>query len=167
MQQIELFSTERINFGNATPLPAKTNTPLLKNAKELLEKIYPGAWIELSEKLKRAVLNQDESIISTEYMLMGKVKYVNIKTILTKRLTNYPGYAIDHILREIRQAFDNKKDYNWSDQAKSNSGRDLSIRIKAEGESIKAWYSSEYHNCGNGDYYLLVNPTTAIFCETD
>jgi hypothetical protein len=32
---------------------------------------------------------------------------------------------------------------------------------------FRAWYSSEYAGCGNGQYYILINPHYASFMEPD
>ncbi len=34
-------------------------------------------------------------------------------------------------------------------------------------EKNKAWYSEEYRGCGNGHYYIALNPTHALFVEDD
>jgi len=68
-------------------------------------------------------------------------------------------------LETIRKGFEEKKSFRvW----KNGSKRDYSAEGKLGDDGIyRAWFSSEYSGCGNGDYYLLLNPTCAVFMETD
>jgi hypothetical protein len=62
-------------------------------------------------------------------------------------------------------AFDQKKSLQYHRDGKR---RDLSIETKlCEDGIFRAWYSSEYRGCANGDYYLVISPTQAIYYERD
>jgi len=51
---------------------------------------------------------------------------------------------------------------------KYGTKRDYSVRTRVGGDGkLEAFFSSEYAGCGNGDYYILINPTTALYVETD
>jgi hypothetical protein len=69
-----------------------------------------------------------------------------------------------YVREQIKNAMDNKKDYSWS---QCGQKRDYSISVKFDDGVGRAWFSSEYSGCGNGDYYILINPTTATLKETD
>lgn len=69
-------------------------------------------------------------------------------------------------LDAIKAAFESKVPYScW----KYGSKRDYHVNVQIEdgGDKLEAWFSSEYAGTGNGDYYLLLNPTTAVFMEHD
>lgn len=137
---------------------------VLKNAKNLLKKIHGNAWKELKERLTKAVEANDASMLETEYMLQGKVKYRNVANDIAK----YNDWRKVEILGSLKEAFEKSKPFNWRHDTFHKSGRDISIEVKPMPDgSVNAWFSSEYMACGNGDYYLLINPTTAIFCEKD
>lgn len=137
---------------------------VLKNAKTLLAKIHPNVWDELRASLKSAIEANDASMLESEYMLHGKVKYRNIANDIAK----HNRWNKDEILRSIAKAFEQKTSYRWSHQTNGGGGRDLSLSVEPKEDGIlRAYFSSEFMGCGNGDYYLLINPTTAIFCERD
>ena len=55
-----------------------------------------------------------------------------------------------------------------SESARTESGRDRSLEFKKlDDGTVKARYSSEYHNCGNGSYYSPISMTRALYCEDD
>lgn len=55
-----------------------------------------------------------------------------------------------------------------SERARTESGRDRSLEFrKLDDGTVKAWYSSEYYNCGNGSYYAPISMTRALYCEDD
>ncbi len=137
---------------------------VMQNAQLLLKKIHGFAWRELKEKLQKAVDENNPELLSSEYMLMGKVKYRNI----VKDIEKYDSYSKTEILAGIKKAFDSCEEYRWSHNTYRHTGRDLSLSVKPQPDgSVLAWFQSEFMGCGNGDYYLLINPTTAIFCERD
>ena len=58
------------------------------------------------------------------------------------------------------------KDYKYIELVKNGTYEYVTRKIGKDGV-FRAWFSSEYKGCGNGDYYLLINPTQAIFVEKD
>lgn len=68
-------------------------------------------------------------------------------------------------LQQIEKAFAMKLDIILRNEG---AKRDYTVETKmCEDGVFRAWYSSEYSGCGNGDYYILLNPTQAFFAETD
>lgn len=106
----------------------------------LLNRVHPNAWPELKER--------PESL--ADYSLSE----LNIKS-------RFPSYVIE----AIRDAFEDKRDYSYS---KDGTQRDIRVSVKVgEDGYVRGWYSSEYPGCGNGQYFFLINPTTAAFSEYD
>ena len=74
---------------------------------------------------------------------------------------NFPSY----VYRDLENAFKDKTSYYHKSYGQR---RDFSVETKMGEDGIfRAWFSSEYAGCGNGQYYLLLNPKTAIFYEND
>lgn len=68
-------------------------------------------------------------------------------------------------IEQIERAFKEKSKFNYY---REGVKRDFTINGEMCQDGIyRAWYSSEYSGCGNGDYYLLLNPRIAVFCEHD
>lgn len=79
----------------------------------------------------------------------------------------------EYDMARIQKAFENKESFNihkddtWKMRKKS-SGRHYTASGKMCDDGIyRAWFSSEYEGCANGDYYLLLSPQVAVFCEKD
>ena len=47
------------------------------------------------------------------------------------------------------------------------NGYDNTLDVEVNDGVMRAWYSEEYRNCGNGHYYLMFDATHAIFYEDD
>ena len=83
-----------------------------------------------------------------------------------------PYRIIKMIPAEVRQALDrafaDKTSYHWARRSGYQDKRDISIEcnVGSDGE-FRAFYSSELRGCGNGAYFLLLNPTTAVYVEND
>jgi hypothetical protein len=131
--------------------------PTIKgNAKSLYNRTHPNAWTCLREEWlnisKGGEITQD-----FEWHYKGTLNYRNIACELGRSE-----------LSMLKDAFENKTSFNWSRRAKAPQGRDLSIEAKVCDDGVfRAWFSSEFAGCANGDYYLLINPTTAIYYERD
>lgn len=68
-------------------------------------------------------------------------------------------------LQQIENAFKKKSNIIIRQRGEK---RDYTVETKMCKDGVfRAWYSSEYSGCGNGDYYILLNPTQAFFAETD
>jgi hypothetical protein len=65
----------------------------------------------------------------------------------------------------IKQAFNNKEKFHI---AVYTERRDYSVNgYLGEDGIYRVWFSAEFCGMGNGKYYLLLNPTTAVFMEDD
>ena len=111
---------------------------------DVKKRLYKDTWEDLTEKDFHWHLEPDS---------MTPIRFTSIK-----------GKFSPAILEQIKLAFENKTEYK---KRVYGIQRDLSVDIQVKDGKIKAWYSSEYAGCGNGDYYLLLNPTTAVFMEND
>lgn len=126
------------------------------NAKTILKKIHPNAWDDIQEEMKD-IINGGDITQDFEWHYKGKLLFKNITQYLNIYEQEY-----------LKDAFENKKNWRWSRRTNHHRGRDLSISTEiGEDGKFRAYFSSEYMGCGNGDYWLLLNPTTAIFYETD
>jgi hypothetical protein len=68
-------------------------------------------------------------------------------------------------MERIKRGFENKEKFHIHVEGKD---RHWTAEGKACDDGVyRAWFSSEYSGCLNGDYYYLLNPTTAVFSETD
>lgn len=122
------------------------------NRKFILNNIHPNMW----KSLKDGLLNPDPN--DPEYILTEsgnkKIKTVSMSS-------KFPVWVCE----KIKEAIENKTDFKYSTRG---TKRDLSVEISLKPDgSVYGWYSSEFSGCANGAYYLLINPTTAIFCEYD
>lgn len=126
------------------------------NAKTILKKIHPNAWRDLQIEMND-VINNNNINKDFEWHFRGRLNFKNITKYLNSSERN-----------NLHDAFENKKPFRWHRNTLHHRGRDLSIscEIDVNGD-LRAYFSSEYMGCGNGDYWLLLNPTTAIFYETD
>lgn len=118
-----------------------------KKVRQFVAKFHPNLWQNIRDEL-----NADPSKMESRY-------YNNYR--LTSITRKFPTF----VLNELRKAIEEKKDYEYKTYGEK---RDLSVTTKmCEDGVFRAWFSSEYAGCGNGAYYLLINPTTAAFCEYD
>lgn len=101
--------------------------------------------------------------------------------LVNAKFRNITGIFSDYEMDAIRRAFEgdqsvgleneylkNGKVYTCYRRSWGGRGRDFSASINIyDTGTVQAWFNSEYAGCGNGDYYLLLNPTIAIFYEKD
>lgn len=122
------------------------------NAKTILNKIHLNAWDNLKVEMND-VINGKESQ-DFKWHFKNKLKFRNVAKLMS------PNYR-----QQLVSAFENKCDFHWNYKGKK---RDYTIEVTLCADGVlRAIFSSEYSGCLNGDYYLLLNPTTAIFYETD
>lgn len=128
----------------------------IDNAKIILNKIHKNCWLDL-QKTMQNVIKGNEPELDFKWHFEGKLKFRNVASLLN-----------DWDKKSLIEAFENKTEWRWSRSGRGNNGRDLSLstQIGADGK-FRAYFSSEFIGCGNGDYWLLLNPTTAIFYERD
>ena len=76
----------------------------------------------------------------------------------------YHKYELDNTKELFRNAIANKGEYDhfWR---KGYDNR-VSCRLGQDGV-MRAWFSAEFKDCGNGHYYLAIDESHAIFCEDD
>jgi hypothetical protein len=118
-----------------------------KKIRQFIGKFHPNLWSNIVNEL-----NDNPSLMKTKY-------YGNISTISIA--SKFPK----SVLNELKTAIENRKNYSYRTYG---SKRDLSVETKlCEDGVYRGWFSSEFAGCGNGTYYLLINPTTAAFKEDD
>jgi hypothetical protein len=124
----------------------------IKKASLMKNKIHPNLWPELRKLSAEEFRNQ---FLDSPFNPVYFIK-------------KFPRWEQKSITEGVKKAIETKTDYTHRYNTHHHSGRDLKIEIKVgpDGE-LRAWFSSEYMNCGNGDYYLILNETVAMFCETD
>lgn len=154
----EVFQLEKNNLSKEEFLQQEAQKVLNRIHKNLWDNVYKE-YEEFIEKGEKAY--EEDSWRKAPYALAncGKAKFRSITSVFD-----------DRVLEEIRQAIENKTDYHHSlpTSSFSGKGRDRSVAVKLCDDGIlRAWFSSEYPGCGNGDYYLLINPTTALYYERD
>jgi hypothetical protein len=124
---------------------------LLSMVKKLANRIHPNAWDDLKEKL---LANPQHYLSDYGYTV-----------------TNISGKFPDYVIENIRNAFKEKLNFSYGDYGgyrERKTGRDLKVECKLCEDGIyRAWFYSEFPGCANGDYWLLLNPTTAAFKERD
>lgn len=132
----------------------------IENAKKILKKIHPNVWPNLQKEMQD-IIDGKEPEQDFNWHFAGKLTFVDITT-------KFDSFEREHVKKRFKEAFENKTEYSWSKTARGPQGRDLSasVQIGTDG-AVRAFYSSEFPGCGNGDYYLLLNPTTAIYYERD
>ena len=130
-------------------------------------KIYSIESVDSSTELKESTKQKDiKSILNSRHPNVWQEGFEDIlnntyNSLKKRSITRIvPPYIIDN----IKKAMDEKTNYDWSCDGKK---RDYRIQVRFSGDMGKAWFTSEYSGCGNGDYYILINPTTATLKETD
>lgn len=122
-----------------------------KNRDYILNNLHENMWDNIKDRLRSKDFREEGFLKENSGR---KIKTASMKSI-------FPEW----VLRNIKNAIETKSDYRYS---RGGTRRDKSIEIKmCEDGILRGWYSSEYSGTGNGDYYLLINERTAIFCETD
>ena len=128
----------------------------IDNAKIILKKIHSNVWDDLKEEMNNVIKT---GIIDNDFKFHFRGK-LNLKNI-TKYLSSSEK-------ERLKNAFETKTPFTWKRYTTHHSGRDLSISVESGSDGkFRAYFSSEFMGCGNGDYWLLLNPTTAIYYETD
>ena len=125
----------------------------MHKAELLRKKIHKNLWPELRNKTAKELKEKDfrESNLNPVYFIK-----------------KFSRWSRDRIAKEVEEAIEQKKNYNYRQTTSSPTGRDLSIEVRVcEDGVMRGWFSSEYMGCANGDYYLILNPKVAVFCERD
>lgn len=126
---------------------AESDVNAEKKVRQFVGRFHKNLWENIRKEL------------STDHTLMKSKYYNNFST------TNISGKFPESVMRELKKAIEEKKEYHYKQYGEK---RDLSLETKMGEDGVfRAWFSSEYSGCGNGSYYLLINPTTAAFREDD
>ena len=137
---------------------------LVKKVGNMANRFHQNAWGDLKAKLIA-----DPAKYADEYGYS---------------VTNITGKFPAHVIEAIKSAFESKTDYSYRQDSgvfltgkqqqscwggtSNRAGRDLKVECKLCDDGIfRAWFTSEFNGCLNGDYWVLINPTTAIFKERD
>lgn len=107
------------------------------------------------------LLREYEHIYNLDLISENNYKTTTIRSNPPKwRDTQYQA-CLDNIERHL----DNKEDFYYSWRSASY---DVSVSGKLGSDNnYRAWLSLEFKNCGNGNYYALINSNTAVFLESD
>lgn len=124
------------------------------------------------EKLKKYLnCDWDENVeMSKELGLVcGRMCGVdNLKWTIEKGIKsiNYRSWEKDELSARFASSIANKETWN---SLRWEKGYDNSVACKYDENNnvMRAWYSEEFRNCGNGWYYLAIDEKHAIFCEKD
>lgn len=126
-------------------------SPQIEKVRRLANRFHPNAWADVKARLK-----------ATPEQYFDSYGYT---------VTSIAGKFDEWVLGQIRDSFANKTAFTHDTGCgwrKKKVGRDLRIECRVCEDGIfRAWFSSEFPGCANGDYWMLVNPTTAIFRERD
>lgn len=108
-------------------------------------RIHPNAWDDLRQKIEA----NPESYLQYGLNEMSMVRIFG-----------------ENVVKQIEHAFETKTDFTYEKPGRTQRDRRVQVKMCSDG-ILRAWYSSEYIGCGNGGYYLLINPRVATFCEMD
>lgn len=143
------YRLEELDYSRISSMSIRRRSEIdkeqLRFVQGVLKRIHPNAWHDLREKLTQR---------PEEYIQYGNA------TVYMKDMFG------ESVCEQIRYAFETMTNF---EAGLSNKARDRSISIRREpnGNFVRAWFSSEYSGCGNGAYYLLINPDVATFREYD
>lgn len=120
-----------------------------QNLAKVKSKLHPNAWPSL-----RNQTNTDEDFLHG-------LKFCN-------PVKKFNKFFQAHLTAQVQAAFDNGTEFSYQQLTSHHMGRDLSIRISPNADgTVNARFDSEHMGCGNGDYWLMLNPTLAVFYEAD
>jgi hypothetical protein len=142
------FPLSGIDYRNVASLSIEKRDTVMdkeiEKIRSLGRSIHANAWDDLKRKI-------EEDPLSYKHFGLARIDISR----------KFPAQVIE----ELVQAFDLKLDYRYE---KPGEKRDLTVSTKLCADGIlRAWFSSEYSGCGNGAYYLLLNPRMASLCEYD
>lgn len=146
-----LFNDIQVESIELNNQDTKYVNPDIENRKYILNNLHKNLWNDIRIKLEENRINDIDLFRENAGQLFKKV---SIKSV-------FPKWVIDN----VKDAIENKRDFSYR---MSGTRRDKSIEVKLdENGQLRAWYSSEFSGIVNGAYYLLINPTTAIFYQYD
>ncbi|MBN2286042.1 MAG: hypothetical protein JXI43_06315 [Tissierellales bacterium] len=121
----------------------------LKQAETLLRRIDSRCWDTIRDRTPEQ--------ISAEFCDSNLIPFNYIR--------RFKPYIRGYLKQQMQDAFMYQKAFSYSQQG---TKRDLKVDCKLCDDGVfRAWFSSEYSGCVNGDYYLVISPTQAIYYERD
>jgi hypothetical protein len=149
---------------------------LLRGFRNVAKHVHPNAWPDLQPQGEAKY--RDELATSPRYQsdMYYKPRYKLIKELFMRtrkfsRSKSFDRFGYEELVKQLTKAFEDKAEFSWtrlSNSTSMNIGRDLRISARQDADGVyRAWLSSEYPGCGNGDYYLLISPTRAVYNEKD
>lgn len=181
IRQFKVYNSRSVVFKKVFERDEKiyVNTRKCNSGYSLIDMLYR----DFSKITNIEIVEIKPSGITFEKMLSKRYDsfvWSNLETKDNSEFRNRPYYRLydirkifsENIIELIERAFRNKTDFHHSQSGGKDTintnRRDYSVELKLGEDGIfRAWFSSEYAGCGNGDYYLLLSPTTAVFSETD
>jgi len=132
----------------------------VKACQSFLNRCHKNLWIDIQDMCKEFIKTKDEKVLPDFIKwTAGNPSYVSIKSKM--------DYNKDQVVADLTKAMDTNTPFKQSFGANGPQGRDRSFSIEIINGMTKGFFSSEYYNCLNGYYYLLISPTTALFYEKD
>ena len=143
--------------------------------KKFTEEAHPNLWEHVREGYKAA----DPELVRAKLMEVSQGEdgyrfydvFRNLPEVLS--LNDYKSTNIGNsipkglrqkYLAEIAEAIENKKEKSW----KWRGDYDYKVSLQHNGNGhFVGYFSQEFKDCGNGHYWLLINPTIAVFVESD
>lgn len=109
-----------------------------------------GLYTKEAEQEISTILNVSDSF----FLYPHKVKTLSVKSC---------GFS-EYVINDLKNAIENKMGYRISHRG----SYDYSISVEPHSnESVKAFLSAEFKDCGNGHYYLLLNENNSLHYEDD
>jgi hypothetical protein len=143
----QINADDIVSIEKAPSVDKKANR--LKQAQSLLRRIDTRCWDDIR--------NRTPEQISEEFCDSNLIPFNFIK--------RFRPHIQHHLKNQLIDAFENRKPFYY---VQNGTKRDLSIETKVGNDGVfRAWFSSEYAGCLNGDYYLVISPTQAIYYERD
>ena len=172
-----LASVEVEQWLRLEPPKDKTETPGQRTAREhrqwrdyVLAKTAPGWWAELKEDARQLT---DEKLSAIAAMT-GADSYEVYKQVSAMHLkgadNGYKTCGLSQCPDDIRERIRAKSQARekFSEYWRGSYDYHVSGQLSEDGTNYRASFSAEYKGCGNGHYYLMLNPTgNCIFCEDD
>ncbi len=122
-----------------------------KKVKNIIKKMHPNLWQDIVKEYNNG--NMDPIGADCRYETRS------IKGI-------FPSEELEILAEAIKY----KQDYSFTKYYNgcSPNGRDYTVEVRLMKDgNLHGWFSSEYKGTGNGDYYILINETQAVFVESD
>lgn len=143
------YGGEILSAVEVLPKEKKDGPTPEQNLAKVISKLHPNAWLSIRTQTHT---NDD---------FLHDLRFCN-------PISKFRKYDQKFLAEQVKAAFDNGTEFYHRQRTEHHSGRDLTIRIRLNADgTVNASFDSEYMGCGNGDYWLFLNPTTAVYYERD